>query len=65
MGPKVCLPQAQWDRLKAKGLQLLPDGRTLAGLHDGARVTAPFFCQVPSGTSTTTGLLGLLSGACR
>jgi beta-lactamase regulating signal transducer with metallopeptidase domain len=65
LGPRVCLRQKEWDWMKARGLQLLPDGRTLAGLHDGSRVTAPFFCQVPSGTSTTTGLLGLLSGACR
>jgi hypothetical protein len=65
MGPRVCLPQEKWDWMKSKGLQLMPDGRTLAGLHDGARVQVPFFCQVPSGTATTTGLLGLLSGACR
>jgi beta-lactamase regulating signal transducer with metallopeptidase domain len=65
MGPRVCLPQEAWDRLKAKGLLLLPDGRTVAGIHDGAKALAPFFCSVPSGTATTTGLLGLLSAACR
>jgi hypothetical protein len=65
MGPKVCLPQEQWDQLKARGLLLLPDGRTVAGIHDGARAQSPFFCSVPAGTATTTGLLGLLSAACR
>ena len=65
MGPKVCMPQEQWDQLKARGLLLLPDGRTVAGIHDGARAQSPFFCSVPAGTATTTGLLGLLSAACR
>ena len=65
MGPKVCLPQEQWDQLKAKGLLLLPDGRTVAGIHDGSRASTPFFCSVPAGTATTTGLIGLLSAACR
>jgi hypothetical protein len=65
MGPKVCMPQKQWDQLKARGLLLLPDGRTVAGIHDGARAQSPFFCSVPAGTATTTGLLGLLSAACR
>jgi beta-lactamase regulating signal transducer with metallopeptidase domain len=65
MGPRVCLPQEEWDQLKARGLLLLPDGRTVAGIHDGSRVTSPFFCQAPSGTATTTGLLGLLSAPCR
>jgi hypothetical protein len=27
MGPAVCLPQAQWDELHAKGLDISPDGR--------------------------------------
>jgi hypothetical protein len=65
MGPKVCLPQQEWNWMKARGLQLMPDGRTLAGIHDGSQVMSPFFCQAPSGTSTTTGLLGLLSAPCR
>jgi beta-lactamase regulating signal transducer with metallopeptidase domain len=65
LGPRICLPQSEWDQLKAKGLLLLPDGRTVAGIHDGSRAQVPFFCSVPAGTATTTGLLGLLSAACR
>jgi beta-lactamase regulating signal transducer with metallopeptidase domain len=29
MGPQVCLPQQDWDRFKAQGLELMPDGYTL------------------------------------
>jgi len=30
MGPQVCLPKSAWDAMAAKGLQLMPDGKTLA-----------------------------------
>jgi hypothetical protein len=36
MGPQVCLPQRDWDRFQAQGLELMPDGRTLSASFNKA-----------------------------
>jgi hypothetical protein len=33
LGPQICLPQQEWDRLKAAGLLLMPDGRTVTASY--------------------------------
>jgi len=49
-GPQVCLPQQEWDRLKAHGLVLMPDGHTLAASND---MSHPIVCEsVLIGAST-------------
>jgi beta-lactamase regulating signal transducer with metallopeptidase domain len=39
MGPQVCLPQRVWDKFKAQGQVLLPDGRTMAISYDEQPLT--------------------------
>lgn len=34
LGPQVCMPRQEWDRLAAQGLQLMPDGRTIAAGYE-------------------------------
>ena len=44
MGPQVCLPQHEWDRLKQQDLVLMPDGRTLAANYEKERSLNPRTC---------------------
>ena len=65
LGPEVCLPKQEWDRLKAQGLQLLPDGKSVAALHDNSRVSVPYYCSAPrTGTATITAVLGTMNPSC-
>ena len=52
-GPKVCLPQHEWDRLKQQDLVLMPDGRTLATNYEKVRSLNPRTCPpaLPSASS--------------
>jgi hypothetical protein len=45
LGPRVCLPQQQWDQFKARGLVLQPDGRTLAPGYEETRLLRPMTCK--------------------
>jgi len=45
LGPQVCLPQRVWDRFKAQGLVLQPDGKTLTMGYDDTRLLRPMTCQ--------------------
>jgi hypothetical protein len=59
-GPQVCLPKAEWDRFKQQGLQLMPDGKTLAANYEKARSLNPRNCPaVPTGASTALGTWNL------
>lgn len=52
-GPEVCLPQAEWDRLKAQGLLLMPDGHTVALSYGKTSLSHPLTCTASvAGTST-------------
>jgi len=44
MGPKVCMPQREWDQIAAQGLQLMPDGRTLAAAYEKAHSLTAHTC---------------------
>jgi hypothetical protein len=46
LGPRVCLPQRVWDRFRAQGVVLQPDGKTLAKGYDETRLLRPMTCQV-------------------
>lgn len=65
LGPRVCLPRQEWDRLKAKGLQLSSDGRTVTAGYDNSRAPVPYYCTVPVGRSTTAITLGSWNSSCR
>lgn len=55
-GPRVCLPKSEWDRYKQQGLQLMPDGKTLAAYFEKARSLNPHNCPaLPAGASTALG----------
>jgi len=49
----VCLPQKVWDRFKAQGLVLQPDGKTLAMGYDQTRLLQPMTC-VSMGTNASS-----------
>jgi len=53
LGPQVCLPQKVWDRFKAQGLVLQPDGKTLAMGYDQTRLLQPMTC-VSMGTNASS-----------
>lgn len=44
-GPQVCLPQKEWDRLKAQGLVLMPDGHSLARSYEKRGPNDPVGCK--------------------
>ena len=50
MGPQTCLPQRTWDEYRAKGLVLMPDGRTLAAAYNQTR--APILCLSMTSTAS-------------
>ena len=55
-GPRVCLPKAEWDRIRQQGLQLMPDGKTLATNYEKERSLNPRNCPaIPAGASTALG----------
>jgi beta-lactamase regulating signal transducer with metallopeptidase domain len=54
MGPQVCLPKPEWDRMKMQGVLLLPDGRTLTGNYDNERILHSRPCN-PRQFSATSG----------
>jgi hypothetical protein len=56
MGPQVCLPQHEWDRLKQQDLVLMPDGRTLATNYEKVRSLNPRTCppSLPNASSALT-----------
>jgi BlaR1 peptidase M56 len=62
LGPEVCLPKREWDRLKSLGLQLLPDGRTLAVNYDNERIlnSRPCYPMPFSASSGAPGNLGCI-----
>jgi beta-lactamase regulating signal transducer with metallopeptidase domain len=51
MGPRVCLPQYQWDRIKERNLVLMPDGVTLATNYEKESARMARVCAAPSYTS--------------
>ncbi|HET7084742.1 MAG TPA: M56 family metallopeptidase [Rhizomicrobium sp.] len=55
MGPRVCLSRQAWDQLKAEGLLLMPDGRTVTESYNKTSVSHPMTCAGgPMGASTAT-----------
>lgn len=50
MGPEVCLSRQAWDRIRERGLFLMPDGRTLA---NNANQVAPR-CSYAAGTNASS-----------
>jgi len=54
-GPEVCLPMMKWDRLRAHGQHLMPDGKTVAAGYDETRLLRPMTCRsVGTNTSAAT-----------
>jgi beta-lactamase regulating signal transducer with metallopeptidase domain len=52
LGPQVCLPKLEWDRMKKQGVELMPDGRTVAVIYEKERSLRPHTCpSVPTSTS--------------
>lgn len=45
LGPQVCLPRQEWEQMKAKGLMLMPDGRTVAENYEKANARNPVNCK--------------------
>ena len=60
MGPKVCLPQREWDRLKSENLLLLPDGHTLIVSFDKEQALKARPCSAPT-VGGATAALGTVS----
>jgi beta-lactamase regulating signal transducer with metallopeptidase domain len=56
LGPQVCLPKLEWDRMRKQGLELMPDGRTVAVIYEKQRSLSPRNCP-----STPTGVSYVLS----
>ncbi len=54
MGPQVCLSKQTWDRYKARGLVLMPDGRTLEASYTH---TTPMHCSVAGGGASSVGAM--------
>jgi beta-lactamase regulating signal transducer with metallopeptidase domain len=52
-GPEVCLSQHEWDRIKQQGLQLMPDGRTLAASFEKEYGFKARTCSYSGGNSAT------------
>jgi hypothetical protein len=56
-GPRVCLPKREWDRMAAQDLQLMPDGRTVAGGFEREHTLDGRVCRmvaVNTGTAAAT-----------
>jgi beta-lactamase regulating signal transducer with metallopeptidase domain len=51
MGPEVCLSQQAWNRIRERGLFLMPDGRTLAATSANQ---APPRCSYAGGSSASS-----------
>ena len=61
-GPAVCLRQSEWGLLKAKGLELLPDGRSVAASYEKRRSVDNPGCPLPNIVgSATTGMSSTFS----
>jgi beta-lactamase regulating signal transducer with metallopeptidase domain len=60
MGPQICLPKRTWDEYKAKGLVLMPDGRTLVASYNQTR--GPILCL---GMVSTASHAATLIPSCR
>jgi beta-lactamase regulating signal transducer with metallopeptidase domain len=45
LGPRVCLSQADWDRIEKRDLVLMPDGRTLAANYEKQRSKTADMCH--------------------
>jgi len=45
LGPQVCLPKLEWDWMKKQGLELMPDGRTVAITYEKERSLNPHSCS--------------------
>jgi beta-lactamase regulating signal transducer with metallopeptidase domain len=58
MGPRVCLPQHEWDQMKKSGVLLLPDGRSRTTSYDRQRMLYPVDCQSFQGSGTSS-MIGL------
>jgi hypothetical protein len=60
LGPRVCLPKLEWDRIKKQGLELMPDGRTVAIVYEKERSLRPHNCpSVPTSTSNAFATFGM------
>ena len=66
MGPQVCLPGREWDRLKAQGLMLMPDGHSLAPDYQKLQAQSSIGCKNPAGVrmGSASTALGTLSVGC-
>lgn len=53
LGPEVCLSQHEWDRIKQQGLQMMPDGRTLAASFEKEYGLKARTCSYSGGNSAT------------
>jgi len=58
LGPRVCLPKREWDRIAAQNLVLLPDGRTLATGYEKEHSLIARTCR-PAAPNTSTALMAL------
>ncbi|MFO1248862.1 MAG: M56 family metallopeptidase [Alphaproteobacteria bacterium] len=61
-GPAVCLPQSAWDRFRAQGVVLSPDGRTLLADYEQRRsINSPGCTNSTAVGGATTGMASLFS----
>ena len=53
MGPKVCLRQSEWDRLRRRNQVLMPDGKTLADNYEKVISESTRTCVRPPGGASS------------
>jgi len=56
MGPQTCLPKRTWDEYKAKGLVLMPDGRTLVAAYNQTRTPIICLSMVSTASNATASI---------
>jgi hypothetical protein len=53
LGPRICLPKSEWERIRQQGMVLLPDGRTMVTDYERQRALNPRTCTSPTPNAST------------